>query len=1281
MAIELPRIPLHIFDSLEPHLAQQLSDWFERAHAKFDQLEQSIEDRPEEEKPEPSLIVGLDGKDGNGVEYVFTCTTEEVLPESQRPLNSWPFDQSSLSETSVNGQRWHDGAPPGVGVDAELALPILSAECPVLWRSQRRVPGTPAAGTPPDEETWGEWSEPIIIGRYGVDGKPGPRGLAGYTHYVMLTNYELTPGAVNADEDWNFTGGDTAEWAQTVTLIWEEADADIIAAVNRIRVGTLFTIFKDGTNWADYRSTSLRAIGHRVTMQGTLQEKVGKPEFAHTDNGEVHFSPAAEVQIGHSGATVSIYKRSAAQPTDRPDDAIFNFSTRQLTPVAALGTLRGWSTTRPTGTERLWVRTAFAAGQGIVSDRINSNEWSEPVHDEAEDGISVWPLFLFQRRATKPTARPGRSTFNFATKFHDVPISNGWSKTIPDTGDPLWVTRATASSDDPLGTDTIEDSEWSIEPLSRDGRPGTSGVRVFVYKRSIDKPSSSDRPPDSTYFFNTRVLTPLSAGSLGGWQINEEVAGTDEVNGRIWTRTAWASANNGEDRDIIRGADWTSPIHDEGKDGINSIPLFLWKRSPVRPTVKPGKSTYRFSTKDWQTPNLNGWQRSIPDHNGDPLWICIAKASSDTDFDDDIPSSEWSIEPLAEDGIQGPSGYGASVILENYQATAQAVNLDEEWFFTGGTGSTWPATIPVLTLRETDASAIAAFRLVSGGSLIAIHRHQDSANFGEYRVGAVPTVADNGMVSFAGLTRQRAEGAPNFKVGETGEIHFNPKGEPGEAAEPDPVLGIIDKRHTGTANALTVGETIKTIAGGTVRVTQPNRVLVLQLGMGISVGRRDGEDRYSSTITFTDSAGKTTSSKRDSSTFLDKNLNEYLPFLHIDGAEVPVGDVTITCQLQTEAGSNRGIKVKDVLLYAQLVKKGDFTPSGTTPDPDPPPAGALALAAVANHNYARGANVNIRLSVSGGTAPYTFTLPATGGLTLNVDRFGVITGGPIGNTRAGEYTVTARVTDSANPNARAERTFKIIVPPRLTNSLSDIAVTVGQTAGTGPHLDFAPRFAGEDPNMWLIVSSNPSVVSVNQTGTSSVARFTFHRTGTADITVTARNAAGNASDVFRFTVSAAATITTDTITRYARAASQPSAPSTSAQTPGSLWTLTIEPAPTSSLAVWRIIGTRTYRNGVFQSTSWAIDKRADATGTSSSVTATVTPNPVNPGINQIATVVVTGATSFTLQWQLFDNTWQDITGATRSTYQPIPAQRNFNLRCKVTAGGVDYFSNTVRIGS
>ena len=80
---------------------------------------------------------GDDGQPGVGLEFVWTRTPGDVtdIPQNQRPLDAWPYDRPG---TTPGGLEWFDEAP------------TSTPDTPLLWRSQRRVSGSPAPGDPID---------------------------------------------------------------------------------------------------------------------------------------------------------------------------------------------------------------------------------------------------------------------------------------------------------------------------------------------------------------------------------------------------------------------------------------------------------------------------------------------------------------------------------------------------------------------------------------------------------------------------------------------------------------------------------------------------------------------------------------------------------------------------------------------------------------------------------------------------------------------------------------------------------------------------------------------------------------------------------------------------------------------------------------------------------------------------------------------------------------------------------------------------------------------------
>ena len=145
----------------------------------------------------PQGIRGVDGTDGAGVEYVFIATNSRT-PVPATPLRTWHYDRPRSG--------WSDGAP------------ALSATLKFLWRSERKVPGSPATNTAPtaDVDVWGNWSTPEIIGHYGEDGNDGDDGDPGskiYSGDVAADALPPTPTDVQAQDLYMATDGRWWAWS------------------------------------------------------------------------------------------------------------------------------------------------------------------------------------------------------------------------------------------------------------------------------------------------------------------------------------------------------------------------------------------------------------------------------------------------------------------------------------------------------------------------------------------------------------------------------------------------------------------------------------------------------------------------------------------------------------------------------------------------------------------------------------------------------------------------------------------------------------------------------------------------------------------------------------------------------------------------------------------------------------------------------------------------------------------------------------------------------------
>ena len=125
---------------------------------------------------------GEDGVDGIGVEYIFARTSDGDAPPSA-PSNDWGFDQPALP--------WRDGAL------------SLDGNNKVLWRAERKAAGAPDVGADiPDD-----WSNPVIVGRFGEDGtgNDGAAGpITGTERVYALTATNLLPASQLPNNVWGY---------------------------------------------------------------------------------------------------------------------------------------------------------------------------------------------------------------------------------------------------------------------------------------------------------------------------------------------------------------------------------------------------------------------------------------------------------------------------------------------------------------------------------------------------------------------------------------------------------------------------------------------------------------------------------------------------------------------------------------------------------------------------------------------------------------------------------------------------------------------------------------------------------------------------------------------------------------------------------------------------------------------------------------------------------------------------------------------------------------------
>lgn len=312
------------------------------------------------------------------------------------------------------------------------------------------------------------------------------------------------------------------------------------------------------------------------------------------------------------------------------------------------------------------------------------------------NGVNTAIVYAYQRAASTPSLPSASTTYTFATTSL-TGLNNGWTTSIPTAdGNPLYVTAASAVGTGP--TDTIGSGEWaSAVIMAEDGGDGAAGLNsatVLLYQRNASTPSVPST--SSTYTFSTAGLT----GFNNGWS-QTIPSGTDP----IWVTTATAISTSSTDS--IGSGEWATPrILAEngvaGANGLNNASILVYQRASSSPTLPSASTTYTFATAVLTGLN-NGWSQTLPAHDGNPLWVTAATASSAT-ATDNIGSGEWaSAVKLTEDGAAGSNGNPgpvvASVILYQRAVSSPSVpgSTTTFTFATGilsGTLGSWSQSVP-----------------------------------------------------------------------------------------------------------------------------------------------------------------------------------------------------------------------------------------------------------------------------------------------------------------------------------------------------------------------------------------------------------------------------------------------------------------------------------------------------------------------------------------------------------------------------------------------------------
>lgn len=322
------------------------------------------------------------------------------------------------------------------------------------------------------------FSAPKLVMNYAVDAEDG-------FSFVQLSVYKWsntdiansagTPSGGSFDFSTK-TFTQPSGWSKTVPENPNENDANMklyvssgIASTNGLADGeTVDTIIV----WSTPDVTTAGGSGRdgRSTFRGVIVQRTTANPPSSPTGGFVNF--------GADAVTRTQAEAAAANVTS---NGILTIGGNSLVPPD------GWydtvseipSSQAPSG--KIWAVEYQFATDGDTGVEVGGT-WSDPYedHNNGEDGYSTFSASVYKRSANKPAADgsgnwgPVGATYSF-TNDRVENLSGGWTEDPQESNDnldPLWLCRATATTQGLTGTDAT--LTWS-EPvkISTDGQPGT----------------------------------------------------------------------------------------------------------------------------------------------------------------------------------------------------------------------------------------------------------------------------------------------------------------------------------------------------------------------------------------------------------------------------------------------------------------------------------------------------------------------------------------------------------------------------------------------------------------------------------------------------------------------------------------------------------------------------------------------------------------------------------------------------------------------------------------
>ena len=694
-----------------------------------------------------------DGVTGASVDILFKRSATEPAKPTAANLSTWETDVASLSGTAL---LWASKASKAEGSSTWAYSDPYQVEGTAVAEIYIYRKNSSAGST------GGSYNFTNSTLTVPTDWATTPPTLDANNDvvYVAVGLFSGSPTETAATTTWStpviysrrYDGVDGAVGTNTATVYAYKRSSSTLAASNKPDTARTWT-FATGTWGNNALGNSWTGVIPSGTDDIYFCAAVSAATTATDSVAVVDWSaPQLLSANGVNTAPVFAYTRSTSNPNNKPSSArYYTFSTGVFNDTD-LG--NSWKSTVESlsGTDNLYVCTAIASSSQST-DEVVASDWSSASllaasGDDGTPGVHGLTLVMSNESHVLPTTAGG--TVTYTGSGTTIKLFEGTTELIYDgtgSASSRWRVTASAISITAGGLTasgnyvTVADhtsmnannaqivyniigkradgsaiSFGRIQSFSKstggaDGSPGAAGNNtavVYAYQRSA---SVLTTKPDTA-----RAWT-FATGTWGNNALGDSWSGV-LPSGTADLYFCAAVAQSTGASDTVEAGDWSSPqllaaSGSDGAAGMNTAPVFAYKRAATTPGDKPGTTViYTFATglfSSWgnnTTALGNSWHSVVPTGTGN-LYVCTAIVAS-TGTTDTVVAADWSSAQLlasnGTDGDTGPSGFlyyfsgtnstAASEITASSPATGQIAIVENTSGVQAGyrySGSAWVA--------------------------------------------------------------------------------------------------------------------------------------------------------------------------------------------------------------------------------------------------------------------------------------------------------------------------------------------------------------------------------------------------------------------------------------------------------------------------------------------------------------------------------------------------------------------------------------------------------------